>query len=145
MSQRPQSFDDHAKMVAGYHYVAFGLILVLLISAVADVVRNPGWAALEGVILVVALVLVGFYARVFALGVQDRVIRLEERMRMERLLPEDLQARIGDVPTEALIGLRFASDDELEGLVRRVLDGGLTTRKEVKAAVKNWRADHQRI
>lgn len=84
-------------------------------------------------------------ARRFALGVQDRVIRLEERLRMERLLPGDLKSRIEDLTTDQLIGLRFASDAELSGLVRRVLDGELTDRKAIKQAVEDWRADHQRV
>ena len=84
-------------------------------------------------------------ARRFALGVQDRVIRLEERLRMEQLLPEDVRGRIGELTTDQLIGLRFASDAELSGLVRRVLDGELTDRKAIKQAVGDWRADHQRI
>ena len=84
-------------------------------------------------------------ARRFALGVQDRVIRLEERLRMERLLPADLKSRIEDLTTDQLIGLRFASDTELPALTRRVLDGELTGRKAIKQAVGDWRADHQRI
>jgi len=72
-------------------------------------------------------------------------LRLEERLRMERLLPDDLKGRIEDLTTDQLIGLRFASDAELSDLVRRVLDGELTERKAIKQAVKDWRADHQRI
>ena len=64
---------------------------------------------------------------------------------MERLLPDDMKARIGDFSTAQLVGLRFASDDELPDLARRVLDEGMTDRKAVKGAVKNWRADDQRI
>jgi len=84
-------------------------------------------------------------ARAFALGVQDRVIRLEERLRLEGALTGDLRARIGDFTTEQLIGLRFASDAELEELAGRVLAEGISDRKAVKAMVKAWRPDHQRI
>jgi hypothetical protein len=70
---------------------------------------------------------------------------LEERLRMETLLPDDLRPRIGEFTTGQLIGLRFASDEELPDLARRVLDEGLTDRKAIKQAVKSWRADHQRI
>jgi hypothetical protein len=84
-------------------------------------------------------------ARRFAVGVQDRVIRLEERLRMERLLPDDLKGRTDELTTDQLIGLRFASDDELAGLVRRVFAGELTDRKTIKQAVEDWRADHQRV
>jgi hypothetical protein len=81
----------------------------------------------------------------FPLGVQDRVIRLEERMRMELLLPDDLKGRIEEISTAQLIGLRFASDEELADLVRRVLDEGITDRQVIKKSIGSWRADHQRI
>ena len=74
------------------------------------------------------------------------MIRLEERLRLERILPDDLlQGEIGQLTTDQLIALRFASDAELAGLVRRVLTGELTSRNSIKQAVQNWRADHQRI
>ena len=96
--------------------------------------------------LLAACALLGFlFARRFSVGVQDRVIRLEERLRMERLISEELRSGIEELTTDQLIGLRFASDAELEGLVRRVLGGELTDRKSVKQAIEDWRADHQRI
>ncbi len=73
------------------------------------------------------------------------MIRLEERLRMEEVLPEDLKGRIGEFTTEQLIALRFASDEELPELARRVLDEGISDRKDIKKAVTSWRADHQRI
>ncbi len=141
----PQSYANHAKrppllFLAGAYgstaaALAIGYQLVIDFSA--------GNLAL---FLVAASAATGLlYARRFSTGVQDRVIRLEERLRMERLLPDDLKGRIEDLTTDQLIGLRFASDAELPGLVRRVLDGELTERKEIKQAVKDWRADHQRI
>jgi len=145
MSDKPQSFEKHAKMVPGYHYVLGTFLLVLLGTVVWDVVQDFSWGSLLGVVFVLAFVMTAFYARVFALGVQDRVIRLEERLRMAEVLPEDLRSRIGEITTEQLIGLRFAPDDELPDLVRRVLDEGIADRKTIKQAVKNWRADHQRI
>jgi hypothetical protein len=93
----------------------------------------------------VGVIIIALYARVFPLGVQDRVIRLEEQLRMQRLLPEDLKARIPEFTANQLVGLRFASDQDLPGLARRVLDEGITDRKVIKQAIKNWRADHQRI
>lgn len=86
-----------------------------------------------------------WYTRAFPIGVQDRVIRLEERLRMERLLPADLKPRIGDFSTDQLIALRFASDAELPDLARRVLEEDMTDRDAIKRAVKGWRPDHQRI
>ena len=91
------------------------------------------------------LIIAVLFARLFPLGVQDRVIRLEEQMRLARLLPDDLRDRVGDFTTNQLVGLRFAPDDELPDLARRVLDEGMSDRKAIKQAVKNWRADNQRI
>ena len=102
-------------------------------------------AGLAAFIFSVGVVVAAFFARWFALGVQDRVIRLEERMRMEKLLPEDLKHRIPEVTTEQMIALRFASDEELTGLVFTALSEGISDRKTLKQAIKNWRADNQRI
>jgi len=77
--------------------------------------------------------------------VQDRVIRLEERLRLERLLDPPLAARISELTTAQLVALRFASDEEVGGLVARVLEGELTGRKEIKRAIRSWRPDHERI
>jgi hypothetical protein len=79
-----------------------------------------------------------------ALTVQDRVIRLEERLRMRSLLPADLQPRINDFTVQQLVALRFASDDELPGLARKVIDGKIEDQKAIKRMVTNWRADCQR-
>jgi hypothetical protein len=132
-------------MVPAYHYVLFALVLIVLIWSVARLVGDPSLDRVMVVLLTAVLVLTAFFARAFPMGVQDRVIRLEERLRMETLLPDDLRPRIGEFTTGQLIGLRFASDEELPDLARRVLDEGLTDRKAIKQAVKSWRADHQRI
>ncbi|HVQ54844.1 MAG TPA: DUF6526 family protein, partial [Thermoanaerobaculia bacterium] len=73
-----------------------------------------------------------------------RVIRLEMRLRLERLLSPELHARIAGLTVEQLVGLRFASDDELPALVREVLEKNITERKEIKRRIRNWQADHQR-
>jgi hypothetical protein len=96
-----------------------------------------------GVILAAALVVLVFQARLFALAVQDRVIRLEERLRYERVLPADLQARTGELTIGQIVSLRFASDAELPSLARRVLDEKLTERKAIKRLIKSWKPDYQ--
>lgn len=140
-----QSAASHAKMVPMYHYVTFLLVGVPALYFVAQAVRGFSVDALMTALFGVGVLFVMLFARVFPLGVQDRVIRLEERIRLERVLPPEMHARVGEISTDYLIGLRFASDDELEGLVRRVLDGELADRKSVKGAIRSWRADHQRI
>jgi hypothetical protein len=145
MSTPSQSFENHARFVFMYHRVLLGMLLALLIWAVARAVGDFSVDRLFMLILVIAMVMIGLFARIFATGVQDRVIRLEERLRMAALFPEDLAGRLGELTTRQLISLRFASDAELEGLTRRVLGGELTDPKEIKRAITSWRADHQRI
>ena len=145
MSDAPQSYENHAKLVPMFHFVAFGLLLVAFLWFTYRMVTDFSVGRLMFVVLIVGVIIVAFFARLFALGVQDRVIRLEEQLRMARLLSPELQGRIGEISTEHLIGLRFASDAELEELTTRTLNGEFASRKEVKAAVKNWRADNERI
>jgi len=97
------------------------------------------------VVFGIGVFMIAFYARVFALGAQDRVIALEETLRMERVFPEDLKSQISEITQSQFVALRFASDDELVELSRRVLGGEFPDQKSIKAAVKNWRADHRRV
>lgn len=145
MSQQPQSFANHAKLVPVFHFVGSPLLLILLGWTTWRVSEAPSVDSAMALVLVVVLALAYFYGRMFAMGVQDRVIRLEERLRMERLLDTDLKARIPEFTTEQLIGLRFASDDELPALARWVLAERIADRKTIKLAVTSWKADHQRI
>lgn len=141
----PQSFRKHARLVPLYHYLTAPLTLIVLSWSIARLVRLPSADHLVLVLMALGLTLAAYWARTFALGVQDRVIRLEERLRMERVMGGDLRARIGDFTTEQLIGLRFASDEELGELGERVLADGITDRRSIKAMVRSWRPDHQRI
>ena len=146
-----QNFSNHAKFVPMFH---FFLIPVLVANVVIHIytffkfsMGSPRLAVhgLFGVLLAVALLLLPLLVRTFALGVQDRVIRLEERLRYERLLPEDLKPRIGEFTIAQIVSLRFASDPELPALARKVLDGKVNERKAIKKMVQNWRADYQRV
>ena len=145
MSQSDQNFENHAKVVPAYHYWMTSMLVLPSLYLGYGVVTDFSFADLVTFIFSVGVVFAAFFARWFALGVQDRVIRLEERMRMEKLLPEDLKHRIPEVTTEQMIALRFASDEELTGLVFTALSEGISDRKTLKQAIKNWRADNQRI
>jgi len=145
MSERPQSFESHAKMVPGYHRWATALLVLPTLYFGYRAAFAFTWDGLALFLFAVGTVLVGLYARVFPLGVQDRLIRLEERLRMERLLPSDLKGRIPELTASQMVALRFASDGELADLVRRVLDQKITDKSEIKKAIQSWRADHERI
>jgi hypothetical protein len=145
----PQNFANHPKFVPGYHFVAFGILAINLLWSLYRLISGlpgvPFFDRLLGFAVAVALVLLAWYARVFPLKAQDRVIRLEEMLRLERLLPPDLRPRIGDLRTSQLIALRFASDAELPELTRAVLDRGIMTPKEIKQMVGSWRGDYLRM
>lgn len=98
-----------------------------------------------GALTALALIIIGLFSRIHALWAQDRVIRLEMRLKLIEVLPDDLKSRVGDLSTAHLVALRFASDAELPGLVHRVLDGSLTEQKAIKQAIVNWQADYQRV
>jgi hypothetical protein len=140
----PQDLASHARYVPGYHFVLSTLLLLVLGWAITNLVRAPGVPTALGMVLAISLILMYWYMRVFAVTVQDRVIRLEERLRMASLFPADLQHRIPEFSPEQLVALRFASDSELPTLARRVLDERVADAKAIKRMVREWRADHLR-
>jgi len=144
MSEQPQSLKNHAKIVPLFHGFAFPVSVVYAVWQLIRAFRSPSWDAAITALMGVALVVMFFYARIFALTVQDRVIRLEMRLRLREVLPADLQPRIHELGRAQIVALRFASDRELPALVRRVLDDRLTDRKAIKALVQDWQADHFR-
>ncbi len=140
----PQNYANHPKIVPLFHFVTFGILAINLFARLWWLIRTPSFPTGLDFAVAVALVLLAWYARTFPLTVQNRVIRLEERLRLERLLPEDLRGRIGELTVGQFVGLRFASDGEVAGLVRRVLAGELKTNDQVKRAIVSWREDHLR-
>ena len=138
-----QNFKNHGKFVPLYHFFA---LPVLIINLVWSLVRlgslGFSFAGIFGVLFAAALFLSALYGRLFGLAVQDRVIRLEERLRYERVLPEELRWRADELTTNQFVSLRFASDDELPGLMRKVLDEKLNDRKAIKWMIKSWRGDY---
>ena len=143
--RRPQSYQNHTRRVPLY-YFAVGLIFVAnVLVAGGRTMTDFSLASVSELLLALALLGACFYLRVFALAAQDRVIRLEERLRMQALLPDDLKPRINDFTTPQLIALRFASDLELPDLSRRVLDENIVDQKPIKEAIRAWRPDYQRV
>jgi Family of unknown function (DUF6526) len=145
MSQPAQSFDNHAKIVPAYHGVTTALLVLPTLYFMYQAIMDFSVEHALFFLFCVGVIMATFFARLFPLGVQDRVIRLEERLRMQSVLPPELCARIPEFTTEQLVGLRFASDEELPSLAKRTLDEGISDRNDIKRAVKTWRADDQRI
>ncbi len=139
-----QNFENHARIVPGFHFVAFGIFAINLIWSSYRVIRFFSAESVISLLLAVAFLLLFFYARIFAMTVQDRVIRLEMQLHLQRLLPAELRPRIGDFTVGQLIALRFAGDEELPGLARKVLDEKLDDRKAIKKMIKNWKPDFLR-
>jgi hypothetical protein len=145
MAENPlQNLANHSRFDPPFHFFLLPLVLILWITSVVFLVRHPGWEHLWGLLLVTALFVAAGKARSYALKVQDRVIRLEERLRLATLLPEPLRSQIAKLNESQLIGLRFASDEETPALVQRTLSENLS-RADIKKAIKNWQPDYWRV
>jgi hypothetical protein len=140
----PQSFENHTRIVPPFHVVTLGIFVINLVWTLYRLVTYPAADTVISLLLAVAFLLLAFYARIFSLTVQDRVIRQEMRLRMKELLPQDLQARINEFTPRQLVALRFASDAELPGLCRTVLTDKVSDGKAIKKMIKQWNADHLR-
>ena len=136
-----QSYKKHARWLPLFHFFVMPALLVNVVMALWGLVLSPGIWTLWSVVFAIALLGLGFLSRIQALTVQDRVIRLEMRLKLRQLLPPDLQPRINDLTHRQLVALRFASDEELVDLVREVLAGRLASSKEIKMRVKSWQPD----
>lgn len=145
MSDQPQSFGHHRRIIPGYHYVLFGILIVNLILRIVWAIRNPGWSNAWAIVMAVAFILMAWYLRRFPNRAQDRIIRMEERQRLGRLLPDHLRPRLGEFTPAQLVALRFAADEEIPALAERVLNERITNKRAIKALIQNWRADHLRV
>ena len=145
MPASAQSAARHTRIVPGFHVVTALLTTVVL---VLSLYRCATARSIDSLLLVlVGFALIGHhvYIRAFPLAVQDRLIRLEERLRLERHLPSELRPRIDEFTPNQLVALRFASDAELPAVVQRVLAERVESRKEIKAMIGTWRPDHMRV
>ena len=144
-ARKPQNFANHRRFEPLYHVVTFGLLAINLIWRLVQVVRLTSWPAVFELLVAVALLGLFSYTRIFALTAQDRVIRLEMRLRLAGILPPDLQGRIGELTRDQFVALRFASDAEMADLMREVLTNNITSRDEIKRRIKNWTPDYLRV
>jgi len=128
-----------------FHFVLAALLLLNLGYAIWCLVKDFGFDRIVYLTTAMVLVIIFFYMRAFSTGVQDRVIRVEERLRFEKLLPDDLRPRIEEFTPAQMVGLRFAGDAELPELAQRVLDENIQDREAIKKMIREWRGDYYRI
>ena len=143
--QPTQSYQNHARWHVPFHFVLSPILLIHVGWSAKLAIQNPVWETIEGLLLAIALFVMAFLVRINPLRAQDRLIRLEEQLRYQRILPADLAAKASELPVPQIVALRFASDGELAGLVQRVLKGELSTSKEIKQAIQSWRGDYFRV
>lgn len=141
MADRTQSYKNHTRNYPLFHFVAFPIFALNFFNTIRHLYlapnRSTAWQAVVAFGLVAGLLA----ARLMALAVQDRVIRLEMQLRLMRVLPPAMHAQIAALKRGHFVALRFASDQELPELVREITEGRLTTPKDIKMRVKDWQAD----
>jgi hypothetical protein len=139
-----QNFASHTKWVPPFHFFVLPVLLINLGFQIYWCVRGFSVSSVIAVLFALAVALGFLMSRLMVLTVQDRLIRLEERVRFERVLPADLHPRIGEFTIEQLVALRFASNAELPELARKVLEEKIADRKAIKRMIKTWRPDFAR-
>jgi hypothetical protein len=140
----PQTYATHRRFDPLQHFVLIPIFLITAGATIWHAVRYPSLHAIWVMVVALAVLLLSLQLRAYGLKVQDRVIRLEETLRMQRLLPPDLQARIPELTVKQMVGLRFASDAELADRVREALDQGLG-QEAIKKRIQTWRPDTFRV
>lgn len=142
--EKPQDLKNHGRVDPAFHYLLSGILLVNLIVAFVYLVRSPGFYSAWLVALSLAAIVLLFKVRLYPMKVQDRVIRLEERLRLQALAPAEWHSQIYRLSEDQLIGLRFAADDEVVELAKQALEHNLT-RKQIKERIRDWRPDYFRV
>lgn len=140
-----QTYANHVRWFPLFHFVVVPLLLIFFVYQLVRLFQEPTVDRGMLVLVAVAIILLNFAARLQALKAQDRIIRLEERLRYRQVLSPDLASRAHDLAPGKMISLRFASDAELAELVEQVADRKLSTAKEIKTAIREWRSDHFRV
>lgn len=144
-----QTYSNHTRWYPLFHFVVVPLLALNFLSHLVRLFLAPPESGRKilafWVLLSITLILLALASRLMALKAQDRTIRLEERLRYREVLSPELAKRASDLPVSQIIALRFASDEELAGLVERTLNGEFAKTKDIKQAIKNWRGDYLRV
>jgi Family of unknown function (DUF6526) len=144
-NEKPQSLQNHTRIVAPFHMFVLPVFLLNAGWSIYHVIKaGISFESVLGILVAFALLTFALFSRVFALTVQDRIIRLEMRLRLAEVLPVDLRPRIPEFNVAQLVSMRFASDAELPSIARKVLDEKMNDRKAIKQLVKDWQGDYLR-
>jgi len=144
MPQSPQTLKNHVRLRPLFHFFVLPVMLINFFGAVRGAFQMPSGSTAWALVMAAALLALALVARTMVLTVQDRVIRLEMRLRLHEVLPPDLRSRVLELTPRQLVALRFASDAEMPDLVREVLAGNLASSRAIKGRVKDWQADYLR-
>jgi hypothetical protein len=142
--KKPQTYANHTRWDPLFHFFALPVFLLLALAGVVHFIWRPGLHSGLMFVVAVALAIVVVKSRLYSLRLQDRVIRLEEQLRLLSLLPEPLRSRIPELTPGQLVGLRFAADAEVPKLVERTLSEKLSS-ADIKRSIQNWRPDYLRV
>jgi Family of unknown function (DUF6526) len=145
MAETIQNYENHTRWHPPFHFFLAPILLLNFIFAAVQLFRFRDLDHAWWLVLAVGLIVLGALARRNALRVQDRLIRLEEQVRYQQILPQPLAQSATGLRLSQILALRFASDGELPGLVQQVIDGNLKEGDEIKRAVQDWRADNLRV
>lgn len=144
INMKQQNFENHARMVFGYHRIGYALMTLAIVGSIYNLYQSNPEDRLVAILICLntfTLFIVAAYTRLFPLKAQNRAIRAEENLRYYvltgKLLPKELRV-------SQIIGLRFAPDEEFVALVNRAVAENLKA-KEIKKAIKNWKADYHRV
>jgi Family of unknown function (DUF6526) len=145
MADTPQTFANHTRWQPPIHFFVLPVLLINVIWTIVVFVQAPNWNAGWAIVVSLALVVLMTYVRVNPLKAQDRIIRLEEKLRYQQLLSPAVCQQASGLSPGQIIALRFAGDDELEELVTAVAAGKFRKTSDIKRAIKHWRADTFRV
>lgn len=143
-SRSVQNLANHTRLDPLFHFFALPVLILTFLATIVREVRAPSYWRLWSIVAAAALLVTLFLARTYAIKVQDRVIRLEERLRLTALANDRLRVRIPELTEGQLIALRFASDSEVATLAERALNEKLSA-KQIKSAIQSWRPDYWRV
>jgi len=145
MAAKSQNYANHTRWHSPFHFFVLPVMLINVVWSIVEFLRNPGWHQGWWIVVSLALAMLTSMVRTNPLKAQDRIIRLEEQLRYLQLLQPEFAQQTRSLTSGQVVALRFASDEELEGLILEVLAGRMSKPSDIKRAIKNWRSDTFRV